>query len=141
MVDMLAHMTITSPQQRKAVSEGFALGLIMSGTQQLPWNKVAIDIAFPEAWHDWQHKGAFPQVSTDLRNGSDPFWVITHADQSKHTLNLYWDTSGTELVIRRRSQWAAEPIDAEWAAQRIGGRFSPDAWGDLAARFLERFGP
>lgn len=57
---MLAHMMITGPQQRKAVSEGFALGLIVSGTQQLAWNKVAIDIAFPEAWHDWQHKGTFP---------------------------------------------------------------------------------
>lgn len=131
-------MTITPSRQRNAVSEGTALGLVMCDRNALPWDKLGIDLSFAGAWRSWSHRQRFPQVDTDLRNGSDSIWVMTHADERKHTMNFFWDTDGSEIVIYSRSLWADGEVDAEEAASLIDGGISADGWCELAADFLSR---
>jgi hypothetical protein len=47
---------LTSTQQRNAVSEGMALGLVMCQRDTLPFDKVGIDLAFTGAWRSWQYR-------------------------------------------------------------------------------------
>lgn len=132
-------MAITPSRQRNAVSEGMALGLVMCDRFTLPWDKVAIDLSFEGAWRSWQYKHLFSQVDTDIRNGSDGTWVMTRADERKHTLNFYWDTSGREIAIYARSSWADEVVDVDQAADWIDGEVPAEGWEALASDFLRRF--
>lgn len=43
---MSRQMKLTSTQQRNAVSEGSALGLLMCGRDALPYNKITVDLSF-----------------------------------------------------------------------------------------------
>lgn len=126
-------------RQRNGVSEGIALGLVMCDRDRLPYDKVAVDLAFAHAWREWEYAPRFPQVSTDLRNGLDEIGAMTRVDVRKHSLNLYWDKSGTELVILPRAQWSDGTVDAAFAASIIDGDVSADGWKALARAFLERF--
>jgi len=131
-------VTISPTRQRNAASEGMALGLLMCGRDALPFKKVEVDLAFGGAWRRWAYRGRFPQVSTDLEKGLDGL-AMTRADERKNVLNLYWETSGRELVIRARSQWADEQIDPHVVADSIDGDVPAEGWRDLAAEFLQRF--
>jgi hypothetical protein len=81
-------------RQQNAVSEGVALGLLMAGRDVLPYDKVRVDLAFEGAWRGWDFRSRFPQVSTDLRNGSDGVHVMTRADEQKHVWHLFWEREG-----------------------------------------------
>lgn len=131
-------MKITPSRQRNAVSEGMALGMIMCGRRELPSDKQRIDLSFEGAWRNWSYRDRFSQVSTDLRNGSDGIWVMTHADEHKHVWNLFWDVSG-KVAVNVRSQWADEEIDAEAIADSIAGEVPASGWCALAEDFLARF--
>ena len=131
-------MTQSATHQRNAVSEGMALGIAMCGRTELPWDKVGIDLAFSGAWREWPHSSNFPQVSTDLRNGSDPIWIMTRADFRKQVWNLYWDTSGPEIVIHRRESWAEIELDHDEIAHSIDEDVSAERWKELAEDFLSR---
>lgn len=132
-------MAITPSRQRNAVSEGIALGFLMCGRDTIPWDKVAMDLAFQGGWRSWKHKRSFSQVDTAIRNGLDGVWVMTHADERKHTFNFYWQTDGAEIAIYARNVWANEDVDAEQAARWIDGDISTQEWQQLAADFLQRF--
>ena len=138
-IDSLLTMAITPSRQRNAVSEGMALGLIMCDRITLPWDKVAIDLSFEGAWRSWQYKHRFSQVDTDIRHGSDGIWVMTRADERKHTLNFYWDTGGREIAIYARGVWSDEEVDVDQAAEWIDGEVPAGGWQELATDFLRRF--
>ncbi|MCF8785243.1 hypothetical protein [Rhodococcus ruber] len=131
-------MAITPARQRNAVSEGMALGMILCDRNALRWDKLAVDLSFAGAWRSWQYRQRFPQVETDLRRGRDGIWVMTHANERKTTMNFFWDTGGSEIVIYPRSIWADGEVDAEEAASLIDGDLSATGWRELAADFLER---
>lgn len=132
-------MAITPSRQRNAVSEGMALGLIMSDRFTLPWDKIGIDLSFGGAWRSWQYKRRFSQVDTDIRHGLDGVWVMTRANERKHTFNFYWDTSGREIAIYPRGVWSDGEVDVDQAARWIDGDVAADGWHELAKGFLERF--
>ena len=134
-------MKLTATRQRNGVSEGVALGLVMHQKFSLPWDKLGLDLSFESAWRRWGHSWNFPQVRTDLRNGSDGAYVMTRADKQKHTMNLFWERERARVNIWPRGLWSEGEIDYDQAAHYIPGRISAEAWRDLAAMFLERFDP
>lgn len=132
-------MATTPARQRNAISEGMALGLIVSGHASIPFNKVAVDLAFEGAFRSWPFADRFPQVRTDLRNGSDAVGVMTRATASKHVWVLYWDTSGRELrILARQPDWhPSDAEDVEYALSVIEGDVPREGWISLAQAFLK----
>lgn len=135
----LWYVRITPARQRNAVSEGMALGLLMAGRDILPYDKVRVDLAFEGAWRGWDFRGRFPQISTDLRNGSDGVHVMTRADEQKHVWHLFWEREGRDLRIVARPQWEGEAIEPDIVADSLDGDVAPTGWLVLAESFLERF--
>lgn len=135
----LRYVRITPARQRNAVSEGMAVGLLMAGRDVLPYDKVRVDLAFEGAWRGWDFRGKFPQVSTDLRSGSDGVHVMTRADEQKHVWHLFWAREGMNLRIVARPQWEAEAIEPDIVADSLDGDVAPTGWLALAENFLERF--
>lgn len=133
-------MTLTPAQQRNAVSEGAALGIVLSGRTTLPHDKLRIDLAFAAACRGWSHAGKFPRVATDLRKGSDGLRVLTHADDRRQTFALYWDNTGRELHIRaRQADWdPTDESEVQFALNVIGGDVPLEGWMSLAVEFLTR---
>lgn len=131
---------LTATQQRNGVSEGAALGIIMCGRNELPWDKIGIDFAFAfaAAWRGWQYRDRFPRVSTDLGKGGDGTRIMTRADERKQTFDLYWETSGKKLQIMLRSSWDDGVIAPDAAATTISGGVTADGWKALAEDFLSR---
>lgn len=121
-------------------TEGIALGLVLLDRDSLPFNKLAVDLAFEGAWSSWSYKSQFPQVSTDLRNGSDACLVMTHADESRHVSALFWVREGGLLTIRaRQHDWNPnDPEDLDFAVSVIDGDVPSDGWTGLAQGLLER---
>jgi hypothetical protein len=136
---VLIVVKMSGPQQRNAVSEGMALGLVMCGRFALSWDKIGIDLSFEGAWRSWSYRDRFSQVSTDLRNGLDAVWAMTEVGVRKHTLNFYWDTGGPEVSIYPRPIWSDGDVDVDEAARLIAGGVPADGWEDLATDFLKRF--
>jgi hypothetical protein len=116
-----------------------ALGLLMCGRNALPFNKLHVDLAFAGAWRGWAYRDRFSQVSTDVGKGLDGYVAMTRADERKQVSNLYWETSGRELVIRARAQWVDEGVDPHIVADSIAGDVPAQAWRELAEEFLQRF--
>ena len=131
-------MGMTDTQQRNAVSEGMALGLLMCGRNELDQNKVTIDLAFQGAWRIWGYADRFPRVTTDLRQGLDPIYVITRATERKNVWNLYWEASGRTLSVYARPQWQEIEIDADEIAESVGGDIPSSGWKALASDLLDR---
>ena len=137
-------MTISPARQKNAVSEGMALGLVMHGCDELPDEradtKFRTDQAFEKAWRDWpdSYKSQFPRVGTNLRNGTDPIWVMSHADKDKQTIGFFWSRHGYALTIhRRRKDWdSGNPDDVNAAVDSIDGTVPLEGWKSLAADFL-----
>ncbi|VTR77747.1 hypothetical protein [Cellulomonas hominis] len=132
-------MPTTTAQQRNAVSEGIALGFAMCDLDELPFDKLRIDLAFDYAWRQWPHAHRFPQVQTDLRNGTDPVWVMTHADEKKQVWNLFWDRSaGSSIRIYARSRWE-DDFDADAIASMVDDDIPAEDWMTFAQDFLRAF--
>lgn len=133
-------MPISPARQRNSASEGIALGLVLLGRESMPFNKFAVDISFAGAWRSWEYASRFPQVSMDLRNGSDGVWVMTHAEETKHVAAFFWETEGGVLTIRaHRHDWNPDdPDDRGFALSVIDGDVPVDGWIALAQDFLNR---
>lgn len=125
---------ITPSRQRNAVSEGLALGLLMNDCNTIDFPDVhitTVELSFAGAWREWRYRDRFPRVSSDLRNGSNEWIVMTHADEAKRTYLYYWD----DLTIYARNDWALED-PPETLAPRIGGEVPAEGWSDLAKALL-----
>lgn len=133
-------MTPTPAQQRNAVSEGAALGIVLAGRTTIPYNKLRVDLAFTGAWSQWSHIDKFPQVNTDIRKGMEGARVLTHADDRRKTFALCWEKTGGELSIRaRQADWdPAEESDVLFALEVIDGGVPLEGWMSLAVEFLAR---
>lgn len=130
-------MTLSSTRQRNAVSEGFALGLLRNDRVELPRDKVAIDLAFDHAWRNWDRKHLYPQVSTDLRNGSDGIYVITRARKNHGVIHFYWDAdSWPYKVVARHGASSIEEVES--IAENIDGGLPLSVWAELVRLFLDR---
>lgn len=132
-------MKQTASRQRNSVSEGMALGLLMNGTDELPMDKVIVDLAFEGEFPRWSHSRHFPQVVTDLRNGLDGYIAITRADERKQAYHLFWSERGWPYVIHARARWDDMDIDPREVAASIHKDIPADAWGELARDFLSHF--
>ncbi|MEV8377152.1 hypothetical protein AB0P21_30705 [Kribbella sp. NPDC056861] len=134
-------MPETPSRQRNAISQGMALGLLVCGHSSLPFRKVDIDLAFAGAWRSWAHRDQFPQVNTDLKNGSDPVWVITHADAKKQVRVLHWEQNRAQFdICIHEDDWTvSDPEDLDHAVGTIDGQVPLSGWTELARNFLERF--
>ena len=134
--------SLTATQQRNAVSEGVALGLLYLGHDRLPFVKVDVDLAFQSAWDDWDGRRVFQQVNTDLHNGTDASRVMTRADRRKNTYALYWQV-GREMTICRRPTFEDPPTsnvdEFREMAEFVDGGLDLIAWVDLAHDFRRRF--
>lgn len=133
-------MAPTPARQRNAVSQGAALGLLVNGCNELPTDKVAVDLSFAGAWRDWQYRHLFPQVNTDLGKGSDGWNVITRADEGKRVFGPHWTRDGYRWTITTRDHgWSVEdPDDLTHALSMIDGEVPLDGWVELARDFLAR---
>lgn len=133
-------MSLSASQQRNAVSEGFALGMVVCGYDSIEFDKVAVDLSFEGAWRSWSHRHRFSQVSTDLRNGSDGCWVLSRVSVRSKTFAFYWGSDGRSLdVIARQHDWDVDnPDDVDFAVSVISGEVGLDGWVELARAFLDR---
>lgn len=134
-------MPMSDTRQRNAVSEGFALGLLLNGRRSITFNKLAVDLAARRAFLDWPHRDTFPKVISDLRRNFDGFTVLTRAGETTDTSVFYWDKTGKELtIVNRDSTWAQDaPSDVAVALDVIGGDLTQDAWESLGSAFLLHF--
>lgn len=133
---------ITPTRQRNAVSQGMALGLCMLERYEFQFDKLRIDLAFEHAWQDWpsRYKAQFPQVNTDLRNGTDAVWVMTRATERKQVTPFFWDWSGQTINIYHRGDgdWDSDnPDDVEYALRMVDGDVPLEGWVSLARSFLD----
>lgn len=117
-----------------------ALGLVLLERNEIPLEKLRVDLAFEHAWRDWpaHYKSQFSQVNTDLQNGTDAVWVMTHADEGKRTHVFFWDRQGRSLSIYgRRHDWhGGDPADVAYAVNVIDGTVPIEGWLQLARDFL-----
>ena len=135
-------MAPTSTRQRKAVSEGMALGLLMCGRDTVPFDKLRLDFAFVGAWRSWSYRARFPQVNTDLAKGLDGVWVLTRADARKQVSAFHWEHEGGQFrICVRQPDWTPDnPDDLDFAAELIDNDVPLAGWEELAREFLTRFG-
>jgi len=136
--DSVTVMALSSTRQRNAVSEGVALGLLMCDHDELPFNKVALDLAFARAFRAWSYSSRFRQVLTDLSHGLDGSRAMTRANARKHVFNLYWENDGRTLRILARGS-DDRSLDADEVADAIDGEVPAIGWQELAELFLKRF--
>lgn len=134
-------MAQTSTQQRNAVSEGMALGLLLCGHSSLRYEKTGLDLAFAGAWRNWAYRQLFSQVTNDLSKGLDGVHAFTRADATKKTFALYWDHEGRDLKIRARQfDWNVDDAeDLAFAVSVIHDAVTAEGWRQLAEEFLGRF--
>lgn len=132
---------MTPSRQRNAVSEGFALGLVLCGYSWIEFDKMRVDMAFEGAWRSWRHKGLFPQVSRDLENGLDASIAFSRAKRQHKTWVFYWESDGATLdVVRCNPDWdSGNPDDVAYAVEMISDDADRDGWKGLASAFLEAF--
>lgn len=135
---------LSAAQQRNGVSEGFAFGLYVLGRHEFDMDKLRIDFAFERAWNDWPevYRSQYPQVSTDLRQGSDPIWKLLHANYRSQVFAFYWEWQGPgpiRIVPRQRDWRADDPADLEFAVGVISGDVPVEGWTSLASVFLSDY--
>lgn len=134
-------MKLTATQQRNAVSEGAALGLVALGYDRIRYESWKVSLAFESAWRMWPYAKRFSQVDTDIRQGLNGVHAMTRATQGKHTALLYWDREGGELTVYwRRDNFDPESREElEWASNTIEGDVPLEGWEELAQGFLDRY--
>jgi hypothetical protein len=135
---------LSAAQQRNGMSEGIALGFCILGRTEFEFDKLRIDFAFEHAWRNWSdvYRLQYPQVSTDLRNGSDAVWKMVHANHRSQVFALYWDwnSPGPITIYARQDDWDPEDqADVDFAVSVISGDVPTDGWVQLARDFLEDF--
>ena len=131
---------MTPARQRNAVSEGAALGLLLCGRAELPFDKINVDLAFAGAWRGWTYGDRFPQVNTDLTHGLDAYLALTHAEETRQVWAMFWVNEGNRLVIHTRDpDWSADNPGLEHALSMIDGGVPRDGWVGFAESFLARF--
>lgn len=128
---------LTRTRQRNAVSEGFAFGLLQCGYSSIDFPQIhmtSVNTRLEDAWYEWAHRETFPQVSTDLRNGSNAELVFTEADSRKGTWCYYWEDF---QVFERPQIEGRQDVTLEEVADMIDGDLSAKAWKQLAIIFLK----
>ncbi len=115
----------------------------MLGRHEFNFDKIRVDLAFEHAWSSLpiEYRAKFPQVATDLRNGTDATWVMAHADKGKRVTPLFWEWSGGQLSIYQRGEgWdSSVPRDVEYALSMVDGDVPLDGWIALANEFLVNY--
>ncbi len=130
---------MTATQQRNAVSEGVAYGLVMLERCEIPYNKFRADRAFEDAWRNWpdRYRSKFPHVSNDIAKGLNGSLVLTHVTERKQTFlfYFYWERGGTLNVWARRDWDSDDPSDAELSETILGDIVPLSAWVGAGEQF------
>lgn len=134
-------MVIGPPRQRNSAPEGMALGLVMSGCDEVPFvSRMRVDLAIERAWRDWPdaYRGQFSHVNTDLVPGTVAMWVMLHADKgSRRAPSTGFGNVPRYINYWRRSDWDADNSDGVASAVNgIHGSVPLAGWIELAATFL-----
>lgn len=137
---LLTRIALTDTQQRNAVSEGIALGLLMCDCNEIPYDKMRVDLAFESAWQHWEYRDRFPRVSTDLRTGMAGSLVMTRASEGKQVWVLFWERERSLVICQRASDWDPnDQTDVEYALSVIGEDVPLEGWVVPARAFLDRY--
>jgi hypothetical protein len=133
-------MATTPARQRNAVSEGMALGLVLTRHASMPFDKVAVDLPSKGPSASGSTPTVTPRyerISETARNG---VWVMTHATESRHVWVLFWDTSGREIrIVGRQRDWNPDDDeDVDNALDMIDGNVPRAGWVALAQDFMGR---
>lgn len=133
-------MTQTPAQQRNGFSEGFALGLLLNGREQLPPNTTSAEWAFRGAWRDWSHGSHFPRIGTDVKLRLNEYHIITHASETRKVFALYWaQVDGLWTVHSKGTPIdAGNPDDVQFVVSIVNEHVPAEAWAELARAFLKR---
>lgn len=133
-------MKLTPTQQRNAVSEGMALGLVALGVDRVPYEKWKVDLAFEGAWRGWKYRTRFGQVNSDIRNGSDGALVMTRVTEGKHTVSFFWAREKELTVYWRQHDFdPGSADDLAFATSMIDGEVPLEGWMTLAQAFIHQF--
>lgn len=133
-------VALTPTRQRNAVSEGLALGLLVLGRESVPNDKVRFDLALTGAWRAWPFAPRFPKALSST--GPDPIYAVSGVGATNATSALYWEKSGSDLLIRRRTAFEDDGASAEdfaYMCDLVDGGVPLEGWQELAAAFVERF--
>lgn len=133
-------MSLSASQQRNAVSEGFALGLLSNGYGGVRDDKESIDHSVEEAWSAWEERHRFPQVSADIRKGLAGSIVMTRR-QGIPSRGLVWSEGPEYQVLVKVSELDPDRVDdLEFLASLIQGNLSLGHWKELGKKLVESAG-
>ena len=130
-------VAITPTRQRNAVSEGVALGVLMSGRNVVPSDRFSVGLSVEGAWRAWAHRRVFPRVDLDLRQGLNGEIVMARATERKQTFALFWEHTSNGYEIFSRVEWP-DGVDADYVAGLIDGDLPASAWKQLAEEIFGR---
>ncbi|WP_152666792.1 hypothetical protein [Arthrobacter sp. YC-RL1] len=140
--------TLTKQQQYRTVSAGFALGLLMNGYNQIPNDKVKVELIFVSAWRQWSHRQELPAADKSIagtRKDWDILRIITDLDKDKKQpyVPFQWDEhapGGPRIEIRNATDFdPSNQNDTEFYAKNISDQIPVSAWKELAKNFLEKY--
>lgn len=133
-------MTPTPAQQRNSFSEGFALGLLLNGKDQLPPNSTSAEFAFRGAWRDWSHSSHFPRIGSDVTLRLNEYRIITHAQEERQVFALYWAQVDGFWTVHSKNMPidTANPDDVQFVVGVIEEDIPAEAWAALVSGFRDR---
>jgi len=131
-------MAMTTDDQQKAMSEGFALGLLMVGFNAISHDKPKVDSAYSMAVSKWEYRDLFPALKPYAKRTMDPYYFLTYADKRKRTFGLYWTNYDDGHMIATRDGSDIDDIDADSLASVIEGGIPANGWKHLAELFVEK---
>lgn len=133
---MITAANISDASQRNAVSEGFALGLLMNGLDTISYKNyhmTSVNLSLSYAWRHWSFRTRFPKVDRDFTNRRTEHYIVTHASERHRTSVFYWD----DYEIVARSNWSF-PEEFEEAAGFIDEQVPAREWMKLVEMFVSR---
>lgn len=111
-------------------SEGFALGVLMCGREELPTNKPMFELAFNRVWRQWSYSSTYPFVGA--RGNKDEIYQMTHAGVRRGTMHLYWEG----LAVQARGE---DDLNAKDIAKSINPEIPAEAWRELVEQTFRLF--
>lgn len=134
-------MPLSATNQRNTVSEGTALGLLMCGRDEIPYEKLRVDLAFEHAFRNWHYRERYPQVGTDLRKGLGGSLAMTCAKENTRTnFVFFWERDRALTICLRDPDWDPNnPDDVAFAVSVIDNEVPVAAWVSLAEDFLNKY--
>lgn len=120
----------------------------MNGYNQLPGDKIRVELFFVSAWRAWTHRAVLPSADRSIagpRKDWDVIRIITDLDKDKKQpyVPFHWDDrapDGPTIVVREAADFdPANVADANFFAGNISDKIPASAWQHLAQSFIEKY--